>query len=251
MNRAIPILTLSALVAAAAGSQAAEYATVVSSTPVVVSLPATRRVCTDEQQMVQPAPSGAGTVIGAIAGGVLGNQFGGAGAAVGALAGSLIGTQAELNATPPVTVPVRNCRNVTQQEQRTVGYDVMYDYAGQRYSTRVARDPGARMAIDVRPAAATTEYAPVPAPAAAAGADAQADGTGRVVYEPVPAIAENPQVVYAAPYPAYYPGYYPGYYYGAPYYAPVIGLGFGYYGGYGYGRYGGYYGGYRGHYHGR
>ena len=49
---------------------------------------------------------------------------------------------------------MRDCRTVSSYESRVVGYDVVYEYHGQRYTTRTASDPGPRLAIDVRPAAA-------------------------------------------------------------------------------------------------
>jgi uncharacterized protein YcfJ len=194
--------------------QAAESATVISATPVIVSVPVSRQVCNESQQLVQPRPSGAGAVIGAIAGGVighnLGNGFGRAATTgIGAVAGAMIGDQVEANANPYVEVPVRRCQSVGAYENRVVGYDVMYEYAGQRYSTRMARDPGAQLAVSVQPVAADATRVPAPAYA-----------------EPVPAVAPQP---YYQPVPPVM------YYQPAPpvvYMAPAIG--FGYYGGYGY-----------------
>jgi hypothetical protein len=36
---------------------------------------------------------------------------------------------------------VRDCRTVSSYENRVVGYDVVYEYHGQRYTTRTATDP--------------------------------------------------------------------------------------------------------------
>jgi len=228
-HRLIPLAALLASLCTA-GAQAAEYADVVSATPVTTTVSAPRRVCRDEQQVVQFAPSGAGAVIGAIAGGVLGHQIGGGfGQAVatglGAVAGSAIGNQVEANNTPAAELPVRRCQTVNRVESRVVGYDVMYDYAGQRYSTRMARDPGKRMAIDVRPADSGSDSLPVPV--ADGGTNPAADASA---WQEVPAA---PQTVYYTPAPGYVV---------APptvVLSPFIGFGLGYYGGY--------YGGYRGH----
>ena len=57
-------------------ARAAEYADVVSATPVTVAVATPRQVCRNEAQIVQPGPSGAGAVIGAIAGAVLGHNVG-------------------------------------------------------------------------------------------------------------------------------------------------------------------------------
>ena len=201
-----------ALIAASAAASAAEYANVVSATPVTASVSVPVQSCYDVERVVQPQPSGAGALIGAIAGGVLGNQFGhGVGRAaatgLGVVAGSSIGNQVEANNNPPVAVAGRDCRTVSQVQRRVVGYDVVYDYNGQRYTTRTATDPGPRLAIDVRP---QTGYADAPPPA----------------YDNAPAYVEAPPpAYYAAPAPVYYP---PAYYYGAPaYYGPAIGIGVG------------------------
>lgn len=196
-------------------AQAAEMATVVSSTPVTASVAVPRQVCSDGQQFVQQRPSGAGAVIGAIAGGVighnLGNGFGRAAATgLGAVTGAVIGDQVEASNTPVTEVPVRRCQTVSSVEQRVVGYDVIYDYGGQRYSTRMSRDPGRQLAVNVQPA----EGSGLPAPI-----DYAPQGT------PVPSTLVAPEPVYYAPQPVYY---------GPPpvYIAPVVGIGFGYYGGY-------------------
>jgi hypothetical protein len=149
-------------------------------------------------------------VIGAIAGGVighnLGNGFGRAAATgFGAVAGAVVGDQVEAANSPVTEVPVRRCQLVSSYEQRVVGYDVMYEYAGQRYSTRMARDPGTQLAVTVQPA----DGGP-PAPA-----DAGREGT------PVPSNTA-PQTVYYTPAPP------PVYYYPpAPVYvAPAISFGY-------------------------
>lgn len=216
------LVALTALLALDA--HAAATATVVSSTPVVVSVAVPRQVCSDGTQLVQPRPSGAGAVIGAIAGGVIGHQFGGgfgraAATGVGAVTGAIVGDQVEAANAPVTEVPVRRCQTTSAVEQRVVGYDVVYEYAGQRYSTRMARDPGRQLAVNVQPADGS-----LPAPI-----DAGQIGT------PVPpATTSAPQPIYSATSPVYY-DYAPApAYYVAPspvLVAPAIGFGFGYYGG--------------------
>ena len=227
-----------ALLGATATASAAEYANVVSATPVTTSVAVPRQDCVQSERLVQAQPSGAGAVIGAIAGGVIGNQFGhgfgrAAATGLGAVAGSAIGNNVEANANPPQSVPVQHCRTVNAYESRVVGYDVVYEYHGQRYTTRTATDPGPRLAIDVRPSngygaydegAARGGYGAVP-PAAGQPSYEQAPPAGYPVppapsyYSPAPAYA---------PAPVYYPA--PAYYYGPPraYYAPpVVSIGFG------------------------
>src|SRR5438046_8729913 len=65
-----------ALLGAAANASAAQYANVVSATPVAESVAVPRQDCVQSERLVQAQPSGAGALIGAIAGGVIGNQFG-------------------------------------------------------------------------------------------------------------------------------------------------------------------------------
>jgi uncharacterized protein YcfJ len=220
-----PLLAAAAVGAAGAAPAAfaADYATVISSTPVTASVPVRQQMCSDSQQIVQPAPSGAGAVIGAIAGGVLGNSVGGgfgraAATGIGAVAGSVIGNQIEADGQPATAVPVRRCQTATRYENRVVGYDVMYEYAGQRYSTRMARDPGQRFAVSVQPADANGTALPAP-----------------LVSTPVPTYDAPVTAAEAPPQPVYYdPLPPPVYYYpAAPYYygAPAISFGFGYYGG--------------------
>ena len=210
-----------ALLGAAGTAGAAEYANVISATPVSGSVPVPRQACADGERIVQQQPSGAGALIGAIVGGVAGNQFGhGVGRAaatgLGVVAGSAIGNQVEANGNPATAVPVRSCRTVTQYENRTIGYDVVYEYNGQRYTTRTQNDPGPRLAIDVRPYGdAPLDRAGPPATYADAG-PAYAD----------PAYVTAPPAYYA-PAPVYYGP--------APYYVgPAIGIGL--YGGYGWHR---------------
>jgi len=204
--------TLAAAVAATALAPLAaqaEVARVISATPVMASVAVPNRVCTEEQQLVGARPSGAGAVIGAIAGGVLGHQVGGgfgraAATGIGAVAGAAIGNGIEVNAAnayPPTAVPVQRCQTVSAYENRTVGYDVVYEYAGRRYTTRTSRDPGPEIEVDVRPAGAIAD-----APPQARYLDAPPP---RGAYALAPVVAAPP-VVYVAPPVGYYGGYYVG-----------------------------------------
>ena len=197
-----------ALLALAAGAAGAtEYGSVVSSTPVMGEVSVPQRQCYDEEQAA-PAPrtsSGAGAILGAVVGGVVGNSVGAgmgraAATGIGAVAGAAIGDQIESNTQPPAayaTTTVRRCRNVSQREQRIVGYDVVYDYAGRRYSTRLAQDPGERIPLDVR---VTPAGAAVP-PARVSRYDDEA--APAPVYAAPPAYVAAPPAYYAPP-PAYY-----------------------------------------------
>ena len=162
MKPTVPALVVSALLGTSVASQAAEYATVVSSTPVVVSVPVARRVCADEQQMVQPRQSGAGAVLGAIVGGVIGHNVGGglgrvAATGLGVVAGSVIGDQVEANSAQPYPTTLRSCRDVSTLEDRTVGFDVMYDYANDIVEHAKNIDRAAHTLIDAEKLHAATD----------------------------------------------------------------------------------------------
>jgi uncharacterized protein YcfJ len=217
-----------ALLGASVAASAAEYANVVSATPVTGSVPSPRQDCYQAEQVVQQQPSGAGAVIGAIAGGVIGNQFGhgfgrAAATGLGAVAGSAIGNNVEANANPPQAVPVRRCRTVNAYESRVVGYDVVYEYNGQRYTTRLPNDPGPRLAIDIRPSnsAPLDRVGPPQAYDAVPPAYAQAAPS----YTEVAPTYYDAAPAYYSPAPVYYSSPYPASYYVAP---AAIGIGLGY-----------------------
>ena len=149
------------------------------------------------------------------------------------------------------------CRSVTNFEKRTIGYTVVYEYAGKQYTTQLPDDPGATVMLQISPAGASRSTALPMAPAnvtpiyeehwdadrdrpyrilrTTEGWDADRDRgvTETIVTEP--RLVER---VYVAP--GYYPGpyYYPSYY-GAPVF-PLIGLSIGL--SRGFRGYGGYYG---------
>jgi uncharacterized protein YcfJ len=203
------------LLGATVAASAAEYGTVISATPVTAAVPIPQQECSDQPVVYQRPTTGAGALIGGIAGAAIGNSVGaGAGRAlatgIGLMAGSTIGNQVEANGTPPVESTVRQCRTVTRYENRTIGYDVVYEYQGVRRRTQTATDPGDRIALNVN-------VAPVDAPPAQAAYAPAPQAT----YVPPPVYyAPQPPVVYAAPY-----------YYG-PRYAvnpwPVVSIGVGY-----------------------
>jgi uncharacterized protein YcfJ len=216
-----------ALSVAATATWAMEYGTVVSSTPIVAAVPVPQQECVDQPVAVQQPPTGVGALIGGIAGAALGNSMGsGAGRAaatgIGLIAGSAIGNQVEANGQPPVSSTVRQCHTVNRYENRTIGYDVEYEYQGVRRHTQLAQDPGERIALNVNVAPADAAAPPrsaVPPPPQGA-------------YPPAP-----PPAVYPMPYGS--APYYPTPYYPAPYYVrpwPVFGVGIGY--GWGWGGYG-------------
>ena len=202
---ALPLACLAGL--AAPGAWATEYGTVISTNPVVTSVPVAQRVCSDEQVAYRQPSTGGGALVGAIAGAVVGHAIGGgiAGSGIGMVAGAAIGDQAEANGTPPATQTVQRCRTVTRYESRPAGYDVVYEYQGVRRSTRLAQDPGERVALDVQ-VAPSGELPPARGPAPVYADQSQpayddAPPPPRTVYvQPAP-VYTYPAPVYVNPYP--------------------------------------------------
>lgn len=153
MKKATLALGLSAL-ALAAGAQ--EQGRVLSATPIVQQFAIPQQICSNETVYTDPRPSGAGAVIGAIAGGAAGNAIGkgsgrAAATAIGVLGGAVLGHQIEGQGhAQPQTI--QRCTTETYYENRTIGYDVVYEYAGRQYSTRTANNPGAWIPVIVQPA---------------------------------------------------------------------------------------------------
>jgi uncharacterized protein YcfJ len=248
------------------GAAAQEVGRVLSAVPVVQQVQVPRQVCTNQPVLVESAPSGAGSVIGAIAGGVLGNQVGsGSGRAaatiVGTLGGALLGNSIETTNSRRYQ-DVQQCSTQVSYENRTVAYDVTYEYAGRQFTTQMSYDPGPTVPLQVTPIAGSDRAEP-PARAIAQGNVAPGpvvvapdiqQPSAPVAVAPVmraqPQFAAAPQVVNVAPpvvvpapgvvystypsypaYPAYqpvYPATYPVYPAYRPYYYPPISLNLGY-----------------------
>jgi len=233
MNKAILVSAMGlAGLASATVAWADEVGRVISSTPVVQQVPVSRQVCNQQvMQVQQPAPtSGGGAVLGAIVGGLLGNTVGGgfgraAATGVGVVAGAAVGNNLEQrNQYQVAQQPVTACNMQTSYENRTVGYNVQYEYAGKTYSVQMPYDPGPTIRLQIQPA--TSSAAPTDGTAQTIAADQQ-------VYVPNTPSAVYPAYGYA--YPAYYPGYYGPYgsYGSYPYWiAPVsFSLGYAFHGG--------------------
>jgi uncharacterized protein YcfJ len=177
---------IAAAVASACTSFGAFAETFTDSAPVVSvraineRIPVNREECWSEQRrgyeerritrQDNGAQIGAGTVIGAIAGGVIGHQFGNSsggrdrGTAAGAIVGGLVGNQVDRDRggpsgetveveRRPVTREVERCRTVQEVREVASGYDVRYRYGGRELTTRMPFDPGRRIrvAVDIRP----------------------------------------------------------------------------------------------------
>lgn len=158
--KTLAVLTLTAM--AATGALAQEQGRVLSSSPITQQVAVPQQVCSDQQVAVAPRPSGAGAVVGAIAGGLLGNAIGGGGgraAATGAglIGGAMLGNQVE--ASGPVQYQnLRQCSTQTFYQNRTVGYNVTYEYNGRTYTAQTANPPGKWIALNVQPMANDPVY---------------------------------------------------------------------------------------------
>ncbi|MES3001162.1 MAG: glycine zipper 2TM domain-containing protein [Pseudomonadota bacterium] len=221
---------LSASIGQVASAQ--ETGRVVSSTPVVQQVAVPRQVC-NTQPMVQQQSSGGGAVIGAIVGGLLGNTIGhgmgrAAATGIGVVAGAGIGDSVENRGQQQFA---QACSTQTTYENRTVGYNVVYEYAGKQYSTQLPYDPGQSINLQLTPVggapmapANSTQGRPGMAPpvvvAPPMGQSANVQPVAAPAYEqPVATIVPSTMV-----YPAAYPVYGAPYYYGAPAFYPPIGL---------------------------
>ena len=154
MNKTI--LVFSALAAVATGVSAQEQGRVLSATPVVQQVGIPQQVCGNETVYSGNRTSGAGAVVGAIAGGAAGNAIGkgsgrAAATAIGLIGGAVLGNHIEGNNGQPQYQNVQRCTTETYYENRTVGYDVVYEYAGRQYTTRTQSDPGRWIPLSVQP----------------------------------------------------------------------------------------------------
>ncbi|MEO6689672.1 MAG: glycine zipper 2TM domain-containing protein [Dokdonella sp.] len=98
----------------------------------------------------------AGTVLGAIVGGVLGSTVGKgdgrrAATVAGAVVGGAVGNNAARGDDRYYSDTERHCRVVQEaaQERRVVAYDVQYRYRGDVYMSRLNYDPGDKLRVRV------------------------------------------------------------------------------------------------------
>jgi uncharacterized protein YcfJ len=155
-------------VLASAAVQAQEVGRVISSTPIIQQVAVPRQVCNNQQVVTEGQKSGAGAAMGAIAGGAIGNNMGqGSGRAaatvLGLLGGAMMGDRIEGGGAPEV----RNVQSCTQQmfyENRTMAYNVVYEFAGKQYTVQMPQDPGPTVRLQITPMApANSGYGVPPA----------------------------------------------------------------------------------------
>ncbi|WP_397449573.1 glycine zipper 2TM domain-containing protein [Pseudomonas sp. NA-150] len=141
------------------GNSAPEYAQVLGVQPVNEQIKTPREVCKDvvvtHQKPVQDQHQILGTVIGAVAGGLLGNQVGGgngkkivtvAGAVGGGYAGNKV--QEHMQNGDTYTTNQTKCNTVNDISSKVVGYDVKYQLDGKVGQVRMDRDPGNQIPVN-------------------------------------------------------------------------------------------------------
>ncbi len=223
--------------AVTAPALAQEQGRVISSQPVIQQVAVPRQVCTHQQVVVEGQKSGAGGLMGAIAGGAIGSNIGsGSGRAlasvIGFLGGAAMGDRIEGNA-PSQVQNVQNCSTQTFYENRTVSYNVVYEFAGKQYQVQMPNDPGPFVQLQVTPVSgapvtqqpvqalppapvmpATTIPAPViqPAPQAVIQQAPVYVASPQVIYSQPQVVYQQPPVIYQRPYyPVVYPSVHLGY----------------------------------------
>lgn len=143
MKKAIAVIALA--LAATVNVNAKEViATIVSVSPVYSDRVQQVQICDVAQgsQQQQLAPVNAGTVIGGIAGALLGSRVGDgngrlAATALGAVTGAMSGDRlAQRN-----NQPLQACRWVQRVEQQVSGYRITYAYQGDQYEAFLPYDP--------------------------------------------------------------------------------------------------------------
>lgn len=134
---------------------------VITSTPVIQQVAVPRQVCSNQPVAVPQQKSGAGAVMGALAGGAVGNAIGdGGGRAaatiLGLVGGALLGDRIE--GSPGTQVQnVQQCSTQTFYENRTVAYNVTYEYAGKQYTVQMPQDPGPYVRLQITPVGSATQ----------------------------------------------------------------------------------------------
>jgi uncharacterized protein YcfJ len=221
-------LLVSSLVLVSVGALAQESGRVISSTPIVQQVAVQHQNCTQQPVAVQRPSSGAGALLGALAGAGVGNAIGGgmghvAAIGLGTVLGAAVGNNIEQQGTSVQNV--QTCAPQTSYENRTVGYNVTYEYGGKQYTTQMPYDPGQTVRLNISPVGTAApvgagQQALVTAPPIADGTAVAAAPAPQVVVQQPATTVVYPSYVYPAP---YYPSYW---------YPPVsLSLGYVWYGG--------------------
>jgi uncharacterized protein YcfJ len=177
--------------------QAQEVGQVISRTAVYQQVAVPRQTCTQTPVAVQNPTSGAGALMGAIAGGAIGNQIGGgSGRALatmaGVVGGAIMGDKIENPGSQ--TQNQTTCTTQTVYENRLTGYNVVYEYAGKQYNVQLPQDPGPTIQLQVTPLGAPRSEATVLPAVTIATAPVTMVTESRVVYVHSPVYRSYPPV---------------------------------------------------------
>ncbi|WPP00823.1 glycine zipper 2TM domain-containing protein [Pseudomonas sp. HR96] len=136
-----------------------EYADVLAVEPINQQIKTPRQECKDvqvtRQRPVQDQHQVVGSVLGAVAGGLLGHQVGGgrgntlatvAGAVGGGYAGNKV--QEHMQNGDTYTTTQTRCNTVNDISDKVVGYNVKYQLKGQTGQVRMDRDPGPKIPVN-------------------------------------------------------------------------------------------------------
>jgi uncharacterized protein YcfJ len=188
-------LATTLLLATAGLAQAQEVGQVISRTAVYQQVAVPRQTCSQTPIAVQNPTSGAGALMGAIAGGALGNQIGGgSGRALatmaGVMGGAIMGDKIE---NPGSQIQNQTtCTTQTVYENRLTGYNVVYEYAGKQYNVQLPQDPGPTIQLQVTPVGLQRSEAPTNTVVTTAVTPATVINESRVVYVPTPVYRTYP-----------------------------------------------------------
>ena len=136
-----------------------QYAQVISATPIKETVKNPRKECRNmtvtHRRAVQDENRIAGSVLGAVAGGVIGHQFGGGrgkdvATVVGALGGGYAGNQVQgaMQNNDTYTTTEQRCKTVYDKSEKTLGYDVTYKIGDQQGKIRMDKQPGSQIPLD-------------------------------------------------------------------------------------------------------
>lgn len=135
------------------------YAQVLSATPIKETVKTPRQECRNvtvtHRRPVQDDHQIAGSLLGAVAGGVLGHQFGGGhGREVATIAGALGGgyagnrVQSGMQNNDTYTTQSERCSTVYDKSEKMLGYDVTYKIGDQQGKVRMDHDPGTQIPLN-------------------------------------------------------------------------------------------------------
>ncbi|KPY04572.1 Uncharacterized protein ALO57_04976 [Pseudomonas coronafaciens pv. oryzae] len=136
-----------------------EYADVLAVEPINQQIKTPREVCKDvtvtRQAPVKDQHQIVGSVIGAVAGGLLGNQVGGGNGkkiatVAGALGGGYAGNRVQegMQERDTYTTTQNRCTTVNDVSDKVVGYNVKYKLNEKVGQVRMERDPGSQIPVD-------------------------------------------------------------------------------------------------------